>query len=164
MVIKKKPLGFHVVEPKHLKFKHVPTKKKREKQIRRCIVRYKRKRQLGGFLNRYDFAYTGRDVVNQEGKVTPGIIKGATGNINKIVKQRINQIISQGRKEIDRILPNVLRGAIEDVYQTPFRLLRNFGKSQFNKPKQKILKQQIVGNNSINNKSNNNYTFFVLNN
>ena len=139
-------------------------KKKREKQIRRCIVRYKRKRQLGGFLNRYYFAYTGRDVVNQEGKVTPGIIKGATGNINKIVKQRINQIISQGKKEIDRILPNVLRGAIEDVYQTPFRLLRNFGKSQFNKPKQKILKQQIVGNNSINNKSNNNYAFFVLNN
>lgn len=50
-----------VVEPKHLKFKHVPMKKKRE-----------RKRQLGGFLKRYDFAYAGRDVANQAGKLTPG--------------------------------------------------------------------------------------------
>ena len=141
IIKKKKPLGFLVVEPEHLKFKHVPTKKNREKQIRRRIVRYKRKRQLDGFLNRYDFAYAGRDVVNQEGKVAPRIIKGATDNINKIVKQRINQFISQGRKEIDCILPNVLRGAIEDVYQMPFRLPRNFGKSQFSKLKQKILKQ-----------------------
>ena len=108
-----------MVEPKHLKFKHVATKKNREKQIRRRIVRYKRKRQLDGFLNRYDFAYAGRDVVNQEGKVAPRIIKGATDNINKIVKQRINQFISQGRKEIDHILPNVLRGAIDTFTRCP---------------------------------------------
>ena len=48
-----------MVEPKHLKFKHVPTKKKERK-----------KRQLGGFLKRYDFAYAGRNVVTQS--VTPG--------------------------------------------------------------------------------------------
>ena len=113
--------------------------KRRKKQKRRRTVRYKRERQLGGFLNRYDFAYAGRDVVNQAAKVAPGIIKAATNDINNIPEQRLNQIISQGSKEIERVLPKVLRGAIEYVYQTPFRLLRNLGKNQFNKLKQKIL-------------------------
>ena len=38
----------------------------------------KRRSQTGGFLNRYDFAYAGRDTVNQVGKITPGIINKAT--------------------------------------------------------------------------------------
>ena len=56
------------------------------------------------------------------------------------MKERINQVISQGGKEIERVLPKILRGAIEDVYQTPFRLLRNFGKQQLIKIKRKILR------------------------
>ena len=48
-------------------------------------------------------------------------------------------MISQGGKEIERVLPKVRREAIEDVYQTPFRLLGNFGKQQLNKLKRKIL-------------------------
>ena len=99
-----------------------------------------RKRQTGGFLNYYDFTYAGRDIVNQAAKVVPGIIKGATKEIDNIDQCRINQIISQGDKEIERVLPKVVRGAIEDIYQTPFRLHGNFGKKQFNKLKNKILK------------------------
>ena len=49
--------------------------------------------QTGGFLNRYDFAYAGRDVVNQAGKVAPKLINQATGEINKIAQQRIDQVI-----------------------------------------------------------------------
>ena len=90
-------------------------------------------------MNGCDFAYAGRDTVKQAAKVAPGIIKGATYDINNIAKQRIDQIISQGGKEIERVLPDVLRGAIEDVYQTPVRLLQNFGKQQLNKLKRKIL-------------------------
>ena len=45
-----------------------------------------------------------------------------------MVKNRTNQVISMGGAEIERVLPKILRGAIEDVYQTPFRLLGNFGK------------------------------------
>ena len=52
----------------------------------------------------------------------------------------INQIISQAGKEVERVLPKILRGAIEDVCQTPFRLLANFGKQQFNKIKTKMLR------------------------
>ena len=99
-----------------------------------------RKRQTGGFLNYYDLTYAGRDIVSQAAKVVPGIIKGATKEIDNIAQCRINQIISQRDKEIERVLPKVVRGAIEDIYQTPFRLLGNFGKKQFNKLKNKILK------------------------
>ena len=41
--------------------------------------RKKSRRQTGGFLNRYDFAYAGRDVVNQVGKVAPKMMSQATG-------------------------------------------------------------------------------------
>ena len=55
--------------------------------------------------------------------------------MNNIAQEKINQIISQGGKEVECVLPKILRGAIDDVYQTPFRLLGNFGKQQLNKIK-----------------------------
>ena len=64
----------------------------------------KKRRQLlqtGGFFNRYDFAYAGRDTVNQVGKIAANIIKQATGEINKIAQQRINQAIRSGGSEIE---------------------------------------------------------------
>ena len=88
---------------------------------------------------RYYFAYAGKDTVNQAAKVAPGIVKGATNGINDIAEQRIDQIISQGGKKIEHVLPKVFRGVIEDAYQTPFRLLGNFGKQQLNKLRKKIL-------------------------
>ena len=93
------------------------------------------KRQRGGFLNRYDFAYAGRDTVNQAAKVAPSIIKAAADDFNKIAEQQINQIISKGGTEVERVLPKILKGAIEDIYRTPFRLLGNLGKHQLNKLK-----------------------------
>ena len=47
-------------------------KRKRAYQKR---TNWKQKRQLGGFLNKYDFVYPGRDVVNQAAKVAPCVIK-----------------------------------------------------------------------------------------
>ena len=79
-------------------------KRKQTKRIYRCTNR-KRRRQLGGFLNHYDFAYAGRDVVNQAAKVAPGIIKAATNDIKNIARERINQIIPQGGKEVGPVLP-----------------------------------------------------------
>ena len=77
---------------------------------------------------------------NQVEKISPGIIKNATKEINDVAQQRINQIISQGSKEVETVLPKIIRGVIEDVYQTSFRLLGNFGKQQLNKLKNKILR------------------------
>ena len=93
--------------------------------------------QTGGFLNRYNFAYAGRDTVNQVGKIAPKIINQATGEINKIAQQRIDQIIRSGGAEIERVAPKIIRGAIEEVYKTPFRML---GKAQFQKIKRKLFK------------------------
>lgn len=59
--------------------------------------------------------------INQVRKIAPGLIKKKTSSeINNIAQQRINQIISQGGREIERVLPKILRGATEDVYQTLF--------------------------------------------
>ena len=65
-------------------------------------------------------------MVNQVTKVAVGAIKGATNDINNMAKQRIDLIIPQGGNKIERVLPKILRRAIEDVYETPFRLLGNF--------------------------------------
>ena len=97
-------------------------------------------RQAGGFLNRYDFAYTGRDIVNQIGKVAPKMISQTTGEINKIAQQRIDQVVRSGGAEIERVAPKIIRGAIEEVYKTRFRLLGNLGKKPFQKIKRKLFK------------------------
>ena len=67
---------------------------------------------MGGFLNCYDLAYAGRDTINQAAKVTRGMIKNASNEINNIAKQRIDQIVTQGGKEMERVLPKILRRAI----------------------------------------------------
>ena len=83
--------------------------------------------------------YARRDV-NQAAKIAPCVNKAATNGINNTAKQRINQIISQGGKEVKHVLPKIPWGAIKDVYQMPFKLLRNFGKQQLNEIKRKILR------------------------
>ena len=93
-------------------------------------------------LSRNDITYAGRDTVNEAAKVAPRIFKIATNDINNnITEPRLNHVISQGGKEIERVLPKVLGRAIEDVHHTPFRLFRNFGKNQFNKLRRKILRR-----------------------
>ena len=101
---------------------------RRRQQTNKRKRHQKRKTQRGGFLNRYDFAYAGRDTVNQVRNIARELIRNASSEINNIAQQRINQVISQGGKEIERVLPKIVREAIEDVYQTSFRLLRKLGK------------------------------------
>ena len=74
---------------------------RQQRTQKRPLQKYRKRQQYGGFLKRYDFAYTGRDTVNQLGKVAPGIIKTTSTEINDIAQQRINQILSPGEKEID---------------------------------------------------------------
>ena len=78
--------------------------KLRQKKKRRRHFGKKRQKQKGGFLNRYDFAYAGRNVTNQSfknlDKSAPALIKNLSGEVNKILEQRINQITTQGGAEI----------------------------------------------------------------
>ena len=96
-------------------------------------------RQTEGFLNRYDFAYADRDVVNQVGKVAPKLISQATGEINKLAQQRIDQVVRSGEAEIECVTPKIIRDAIEEVYKTPFRLLVNLGKKTISKDQKKTI-------------------------
>ena len=47
--------------------------------------------QRGDVLNSYDFVYAGRDKVNQVEKISPGIIKNATKEINDVAEQGITK-------------------------------------------------------------------------
>ena len=68
------------------------------------------------------------------------MISQATSEINKIAQQRIDQVVRSGGAEIEQVAPKIIRGAIEEVYKTPFRLLGNFGKKQFQNIKRKLFK------------------------
>ena len=106
----------------------------------------KKTKLKGGFSNRYDVAYAGRDTINQAfknlDKSAPPLNKNFSGEVNKILEQSINQIKTQGGAELRQITPTLLKGVIEDTYKTPFRLLGNFGKKKLAEAKQK-LKTQI---------------------
>ena len=45
----------------------------------------------------------------------------ANGEINKIARQRIDQVIRSGGAEIERVAPKIIKGVIEEVYKTPFK-------------------------------------------
>ena len=55
-----------------------------------------------------------------------------------MTEARIRQVINNGGQQIQKIAPQIIRGTIEDVYKTPFRLLGNLGKKKFAQLKRKI--------------------------
>lgn len=145
---------------------------------KKVCTKVKRGSLRGGFLNRYDFAYAGRDTVNEAAKHAPKIINHAGNRIDKIAKRRIDQLDSIAKQrinqssnqlnkvakqginqldgaaqwridqlvkstghEIERVAPSLIRGAIEEVYKTPFRLLGNLGRRQYRKIKNRFLRR-----------------------
>ena len=70
-------------------------KKRKQKIIRDCRPY---RRQRGGFLNRYDFAYAGRDTANEAAKkfnsLAPGLIKQESSKVDRLACDRISQIIN----------------------------------------------------------------------
>ena len=106
------------------------------------MARRGRKKQKGGWLSRYDFAYTGRDSVNQAAyhvkKIAPNLIHSSSKELDAIASQRINQLTRNTAIEIQRIAPGIIRGAIEEVYKTPFRLLCKFGANKYNQIKKQL--------------------------
>ena len=66
-----------------------------------------RRKQRGGFLNRYDLANDGRDTVNQAMKgldmLAPKVIGQASKEIDKIAEARIRQVINDGGQQIQKL-------------------------------------------------------------
>lgn len=72
-----------------VKFKHETANKTKKNKKKKTKEKLKQllllqKKQRGGFLNCYDFAYADRDIINQAAKVAPGVIKDASNEINNI--------------------------------------------------------------------------------
>ena len=111
--------------------------KRQKKRARR-----KKQRQKGGFLNRYDFAYAGQDTINQVfknlDKTAPALIQNLKGELNDVLQQRIDQVITEGGAQLKEVRPKLLKCAIEDIYKMPFRLLGNFGKKKLTETKQQL--------------------------
>ena len=70
--------------------------------------------------------------------LAPKLINQTSKEIDKIAEVRIKQAINDGGQQIQKIAPEIIRGAIEGVYKTPFRLLGNLGKKKFAQLKRKI--------------------------
>ena len=102
----------------------------------------KKRRQKDGFLNGYDFVYAGRNVVNQAfknlDKIAPALIQSLKGELNNVLQQRIHQVITEGGAQLTEVGLQLLKGAVEDVCKTPFRLLGNFGKSKLAEVKRQL--------------------------
>ena len=115
------------------------TSKIQKRKSRRKVSR----QQLGRFSNRYDFAYAGRDTANQAmtglATIAPKLINQTTKEVDRVAQVRIRQLIKDGGKQVEKIAPKLRRGAIEDMYKTPFRLRGNFGKKNLAQVKRKLL-------------------------
>ena len=106
------------------------TKKNKTHGYYLCLsVPYRKvcRKQKGGFLSRYDMAYVGRDTVNQAAqhvnKLAPELLKQADG----ILEKRIEDLMLRSGKPG----PKLIKGAIEDLYKTPFQLLGRFGRKKY---------------------------------
>ena len=112
--------------------------------------RYRSRKQRGCFLSRYDFAYAGRDSVNQAAyhvkkiapklidktfdrarDLSPELIDKASRDLDMIAARRINQLTYNTGREVHRIAPGLIKGAIEELYRTPFRLLGQCGRNKY---------------------------------
>ena len=125
----------------------------------------RRRRQTGGFLSRYNFAYAGRDSVNQAAyhvkKVAPGLINQTVNRVGEqtrrvaphlinqtsdrldsIAQRRIRQAVLQSGQTMERIAPKIIRGTIEDFYKTPFRLLGSFGRRKLAQIKPRFVRRK----------------------
>ena len=97
-------------------------------------LKYCRKRQRGGFLNRYDFAYAGRDTVNQASKqlntLAPKLLEQLTTGLDKVSEKRV--------KQLEQIAPGLIKGAIEELHKTPFHLLKKAGEKKYESVKKNV--------------------------
>ena len=105
--------------------------------------RHVRLKQRGGFLNRYDFAYAGRDTVNQAAKhiktiapdllnqamnradkLAPSLVRTASQELDAIAARRIDELV----QKTGNLAPSLIKEVIEELYKTPLRVLGRLGR------------------------------------
>ena len=73
-------------------------------------------------------------------------MKKASKKINKITKQRINELISEGERDVKCFQSKIIRDTTEHIYQAPLRLLGKFGEEQFKKKQRDTLEETLEDN------------------
>ena len=58
--------------------------------------------------------------------------------IDQNAQKRIQQVINQGGREIKRVAPKFIKGAIDEFYKTSFRLFGQFRKKKYAQIKRKL--------------------------
>ena len=87
-----------------------------------------------------------RDTIKQLAYHAPKLMKKASRKINKITKQRINELISEGERDVKCFQSKIIRDTTEHIYQTPLRLLGKFGEEQFKKKQRDTLGETLEDN------------------
>ena len=96
------------------------------------LIRNRRRRQRGGFVNQYDFAYAGKDTINQAAK-----------HLNSLAPQLVNQLMDRATAGLDKITANRVEQLSRETGQTlkkiaPFRLLGNLGRKKYKELKKNV--------------------------
>ena len=73
----------------------------------------KYQRGRGGWLNKYEFAHAGWDTVNTFlntlKTIVAGLVQNATNQVHKKAWKVLAQVISQGRKEVERVIKELYK-------------------------------------------------------
>ena len=85
---------------------------KRLQKYRKYEQTRTKRQQHGGFLNRYDFAYAGKDTVNQAmqglDSLASKLINQTSMEVDKIVEARIRQVVNNGGQQIQKVPPQII--------------------------------------------------------
>ena len=58
-------------------------------------------------------------------------MKKTSTEVDLVTEKRIRQFIQEGGREVERVVPIIIKNTIEEIYKTPFRLSGNFGKKKY---------------------------------
>ena len=72
--------------------------------------------------------------------VAPELVDTASRELDMVAARRIDQIAQRSEETIQKIAPGIIKGAIEELYKAPFRLLGQFGHKKITNLDQKYLK------------------------
>ena len=77
----------------------------------------------------------------------------ATTGLDKVTAKRVEQLSQETGQTLKKVAPGLIRGTIEELYKTPFRLLGNLGRNKYNELKRNVF--------NIKNKMNKVFTYVV---
>ena len=97
--LKKDPLDFLFWKQKEISTSNMTPRQRKSRPCQKCQKRTQRSVFLKILVG---------DTVNQVGKIAPGLIKNASNKINNEAQKGISQIICQGEKKVEGVLPKIL--------------------------------------------------------